>query len=359
MTLESLDLCELDETADANSIRDNLRHLISIVIPTFNEGENVERVYVELKRVAANLHNYDFEFLFTDNHSTDDTFEKLLKIAETDQAVRVVRFSRNFGFQRSVLAGYLLARGDAAIQIDADLQDPPSLFEQFLAKWHEGYDVVVGVRKRRPESLLLRFLRDAYYKLVRRLVGSHLIVGAGDFRLIDRSIIEKCRAINEPHMYLRGLISSFARRQATVPYDRSKRLQNKSKFRFRALLKLATDGILAQTSFPLKLSFYIGLLIAMGSVALAVFYIMLHLYSPGNIPRGFTTTQTLILFGIGLNGMFLGLIGAYIGRIYDQIRPRPLVIIADLLNFNSDIASVEKKFNDGIELNKGRFRAKL
>jgi glycosyltransferase involved in cell wall biosynthesis len=316
--------------------------LISIVVPVFNEEDNVDKTYAELKQVASGLNDYQFEFLFTDNHSTDSTFAKLSEIAATDPDVRVVRFARNFGFQQSVLTGYRLARGAAAIQIDADLQDPPSMFGPFLEKWREGYDVVVGVRRSRKESLFLRRARRAYYRLLRRLGGPHLITDGGDFRLIDRSVIERLRPIHEPHMYLRGLISSLARRQIGIPFDRSARLYNESKFRFRGLIRLALDGILAHSSLPLRISFYVGLVIALAAVLLAGFYLGLRLFSAQAVPPGFTTTQILILFGIGLNSVFLGVLGIYVGRIYDQVRMRPPTIISDLVNFNQPIDSVEK-----------------
>lgn len=314
--------------------------LITIVVPVFNEEDNVDRTYAELKRVTAELPAYRFELLFTDNRSTDTTFDKLSRIAAQDPDVRVVRFSRNFGFQRSVLAGYRLARGDAAIQIDADLQDPPSMFGPFLQKWKEGHDVVVGVRRQRQEGVLLRRGRQLYYRMLRQLDGPHLIVDAGDFRLIDRSVIERLRLINEPHMYLRGLISSLARRQTGIPYNRSSREFNESKFPLRALTRLAADGIIAHSSFPLKVSFYVGIVVALASALLALFYIVLRAWMPEAAPPGFTTTQILLLLGIGLNSTFLGILGVYVGRIYDQVRSRPMVVISDLVNFDKDIGSV-------------------
>ena len=316
--------------------------LISIIVPVYNEDGNVETTHAELKRVASGLTDYRFEYLFTDNHSIDRTFEKLQQIAAKDSDVRVVRFARNFGFQNSVLTGYRLAAGAAAIQIDADLQDPPTMFGPFLEKWREGYDVVVGVRRHRRESRLLRQARSSYYRLMRRLAGSHLIPDAGDFRLIDRSVIERLRQIHEPHMYLRGLISSLARRQASLPFDRAERLHNESKFRLGNLLRLALDGVLSHSSAPLRVSFYVGLLIALAAVLLAGFYLFLRLVWPDVAPPGFATTQILILFGIGLNSIFLGIIGIYVGRIYDQVRKRPPTIISDLVNFDQDIARVER-----------------
>jgi glycosyltransferase involved in cell wall biosynthesis len=315
--------------------------LITIVVPVFNEDDNVDRTYAELKRVTSGLTQYRFELLFTDNHSTDRTFEKLSQIAARDPDVRVVRFSRNFGFQRSVLTGYRLARGSAAIQIDADLQDSPELFATFLAKWKEGYDVVVGVRRQRVEGKTLRFFRHVYYRFIRYLDGPHLIPDAGDFRLIDRTVIERLRRIHEPHMYLRGLISSLARRQTGIPYDRAERNFNQSKFPLRALARLAVDGIISHSSVPLKVSFYVGIFIAFCSALLAFFYILLRVWFPTAAPPGFTTTQILLLMGIGLNGTFLGILGVYVGRIYDQVRQRPTVIVSELVNFDKDLDSVE------------------
>lgn len=329
------------ESADGRP-ESSSRPLVSIIVPVFNEEDNVDRTYAELKRVTGELKDYQFEFLFTDNHSTDSTFKKLSSIAALDPAVRVARFARNFGFQQSVLTGYRLARGAAAIQIDADLQDPPSMFAAFLQKWREGFDVVVGVRRSRKESLLLRRGRRAYYRFMRRIGGPHLIPDGGDFRLIDRSVIERLRPIHEPHMYLRGLISSLARRQTGIPFDRAARLHNESKFRFGSLVRLAMDGIIAHSSLPLRLSFYIGLVIALAAVLLASFYLMVRLFSHQIVPPGFTTTQILILFGIGLNSLFLGVLGIYVGRIYDQVRMRPPTIISDLVNFNEQIDSVER-----------------
>ena len=316
--------------------------LISIIVPVFNEQDNVDRTYAALKQATGLLAEYRFEFVFTDNHSTDQTFERLQRIAASDTDVRVARFARNFGFQKSVLTGYRLARGAAAIQIDADLQDPPAMFGPFLEKWREGYDVVVGVRRQRQEGKALRYARHAYYRLLQRLDGPHLIPDAGDFRLIDRSVIERLRHINEPHMYLRGLISSLSRRQTGIAFDRSERIHNESKFRLGSLVRLAASGVLAHSSLPLRVAFYIGILIACATAVLAGYYLALRLFWPAASPQGFATTQILILFGIGLNSIFLGVLGMYVGRIYDQVRVRPPTIISDLVNFDRDVELVER-----------------
>lgn len=319
-----------------------MKQLISIIVPVYNEEDNVWRTYGELKKTTAELTDYDFEFIFTDNRSTDRTFALLQEIAAQDPNVRVARFARNFGFQRSVLTGYLLARGDAAIQIDADLQDPPSLFGAFLAKWREGHDVVVGIRGQRHEGAMLFHGRRLYYRLMVKLAGPHLVADAGDFRLIDRSIIEKLRAVDDVHIYLRGLISSLARNQTGIPFDRNKRLHNESKFRLKSLMSFAWEGILAHSSLPLQISLYVGLITAGGSVLLALFYALNRIFFPDASPEGFATTQILILFGIGLNGLFLGVIGAYIGRIYDEVRSRHTTVISDVVNFGTAPGGVEQ-----------------
>lgn len=319
-----------------------MKQLISIVIPVYNEEDNVWNTYRELKKTTDALGEYEFEFIFTDNRSTDLTYARLQDIGQEDPRVRVARFARNFGFQRSVLTGYLLTRGAAAIQIDADLQDPPAMFEQFLAKWREGHDVVVGIRGQRHEGAFLYHGRRLYYRLMIKLAGPHLVADAGDFRLIDRSIIEKLRAVDDVHIYLRGLISSLARRQTGVAFDRQPRLHNESKFRLKSLVSFALEGILAHSSLPLRAAFYVGLGTAAFAVLASTFYFLNRLFAADSGPEGFASTQILVLFGIGLNGLFLGVIGAYVGRIYDEVRSRHTTVISDVVNFNGSVDRVEQ-----------------
>ena len=310
--------------------------LISVVVPVFNEEKNVERCYAEIRSATAALTDYRFEILFTDNHSTDRTFDILMELAAKDSFVRAVRFSRNFGFHRSVLTGFRLVQGDAAIQIDADLQDPPSLFGPMLAQWRLGHDVVVGVRRSRPEGWLLHWMRKRYYRLLVWLDGPHLIADAGDFRLIDRSVIEKLRHIYDSDPYLRGLISSLAANQVGIPYDRAERQFGESKFPFSRLLKLAANGILTHSNLPLHAVFYFSLLVAIAAMLLSAYYIVARLLFGADWPPGFATTQVLVLFGIGLNGIFVGIIGEYVGRIYNQVRIRPTTVIERALNLSPE-----------------------
>lgn len=323
------------------------RPLISIIVPVYNEQDNIRRTFARLQEVTSGLAGYRFEFVFTDNRSTDNSFAILTDLASQHENVRVARFSRNFGFQKSVLTGYRIARGDAAIQIDADLQDPPEMFGRFLEKWRAGHDVVVGIRRGRKENAILRSLRRFHYWLMARLDGEYLTQNAGDFRLIDKSVIDRLRRIHEPHMYLRGLISSLSRNQVGIEYDRAKREFNESKYGLVPLVALAIDGIVTHSSFPLRIAFYVGVVIALMAALLSVYYLGIYMVSSNSLPRGFTTTQLLILFGIGINSAFLGILGIYVGRIYDQVRVRPMTIISDLLNFDESVDDVETALAEG------------
>lgn len=333
-------------TATINAVTQKKKKLVSIVIPVFNEGGNIQRTFKALDKVVNNLSSYEFEFLFLDNHSTDNSFELIKQIAKNNKSVRAVRFSRNFGFQKSVLSGYRLAHGDAAIQIDADLQDPPELLSQFLKKWEVGHDVVVGIRRHRQENLVVHKCRKMFYWLISKIGGEHIMRDAGDFRLIDKTIISHLQGISEPHFYLRGLISSLARNQIGIPYDRQMRTIGESKFGFGPLFRLAFDAILAHSSAPLKISFYVGILTASIAVMLSLFYIVNFMLFPTETPAGFTTTQILLLFGIGLNSIFLGIIGVYVGRVYDQIRTRPITIVSEQFNFEEQIEDLQLKLNN-------------
>lgn len=311
------------------------KKLISVIVPVYNEEQNIENAYKAIVAQFQKMPDFDYEILFTDNHSTDGTFEKLTLVAR-DPKVRVLRFARNFGFQRSILTGYRHAAGDAAIQIDCDLEDPPSLFSEFIRLWQAGHDVVVGIRSLRKESSYMVAIRRFYYRFLDKISDSKHEVDAGDFRLVDRSILQQLRNIHDMQPYVRGLISELSRNQAGVSYERSKRLYGESKFPVTQLFRLAFEGIFNYSVVPLRIATYLGIVIAVLTVAMIGVYLFLWLFSEQKPwPAGFTTTTVLILFGISLNAVFLGIIGEYIGRIYNQVRKRPLVVIEKSLNFHS------------------------
>jgi len=309
--------------------------LISIVIPVYNEEANVRAAYEAVARVFDDLKSrYEFEIIFTDNHSSDDTFARIAEIAKSDRRVHAVRFARNFGFQRSVITGYRLARGDAAIQLDCDLQDPPELFPRFLALWQEGHDVVVGVRRFRDERKYLQQGRRLYYRLLNRISSDNLMLDSGDFRLVDRSILDQLQRIDDFSPYTRGLTSLLAANQIGLPYDRVARKEGASKFPLIKLVGLAVDGFIAHSTVPLRIATASGLTIAMLTTAASFFYLIGRLIFGMSWPKGFATTTILSLFGISLNAILLGIIGEYIGRIYEQIRLRPTTVIERYINLS-------------------------
>ncbi len=313
-------------TANVHSAQ--VPRLVTISIPVFNEEDSIPALLVRLRNLADKLPAYSFEFLFTDNASTDRTFELLAQEAKNDNRIRVLRFSRNFGFQRSILTNYLNARGEAAVQIDADLQDPPELIAQFLDFWEQGYKVVFGVRVRRKESRYLEWARKIYYRLIDRLSETAVPPDAGDFRLIDKIIIDQLRNLRDQQPYLRGHIASLGYPQIGIPYSREVRLAGVSKFPLRALIRLAIDGICSQSTKPLRYIGWIGVFICAASALIALTFLVAWSIGPASAaPRGFTTLALLLLFSIGLNSIFLGVIGEYLARIFETVRGQPAAII--------------------------------
>ncbi len=302
--------------------------LISIVIPVYNEELNIPAFHDRVSSVIAPLSDlYRFEFVFTDNHSTDQTFPLLQQLSLRDPRIRVYRFSRNFGFQRSIMTGYAQARGDAAIQLDCDLQDPPELIETFLSHWQSGADVVYGVRMKRKEGWSINMARRVFYRLIDKLSEDKIPVDAGDFRLISRRVIEILRSMEDSQPYLRGMIASLGFTQIGVPYERSARQAGESKFPFSKLVSLALDGILNHSTVPLRLSTYFGLITSFLTLLGVFGYVLVKLITHAEWPAGFATLAALILASISINAMLLGIIGEYLGRMYRQGKKIPLTII--------------------------------
>lgn len=313
---------------DLNAQTTAARPLLTVLVPVFNEEPNIEPFYAAMLPVLeAWAPRYDVELLFTDNHSEDGTFDVLSRLAAGDPRIRVLRFSRNFGFQRSILTGYLEARGAAAMQIDVDLQDPPALLLKFVERWEQGVTVVYGVRRGRREGTAITLMRKAFYRLIDRLADTRLPLDAGDFRLVDRVVLDELRRIDDYHPYLRGAIAAMGFRQEGIVYDRAERSRGESKFRFGALVNLALDGILSHSVVPLRLATFTGLAVSLLTVLGIGAYIVGRLLFGQDWPAGFATVTVLVLLSLSLNAMFLGIIGEYLGRIYQQVKRRPISII--------------------------------
>ncbi len=295
------------------------KKLISIIVPVLNEEQNIKLFYEVLTEELHKLDDiYDFEILFTDNHSDDSTFDLLRELNLKDNKVKAYRFSRNYGYQHSILTGYQKSSGEAVIQLDCDLQDPPSLIPVFLNLWQSGYKVVYGVRKTRQENVLMNYSRKIFYRLINWLSEDDLPVDAGDFRLVDKKIVEVLRNNNDAQPYLRGAIASMGFDQIGVEYDRSQRAHGETKFTTSSLINMALDGILNHSTVPLRISSMTGIIIGFLTIIGMVGFLVGKLMYGMDWPAGYATIVILLLVALSVNAIFLGIIGEYIGRIYKQ-----------------------------------------
>lgn len=309
--------------------------LISISIPVLNESGNIHALYARLDALGRQMRDKcELEFVFSDNHSDDDTWELLAELAQRDPRVRAIRFSKNFGFQRSILANYLHTRGDAVMQIDADLQDPPELLEAFFDLWQQGYQVVYGIRRKRPEAWLLKNFRRLGYWIIDKISEHPIPRDVGDFRLIDRKVIDTLAKMRNSSPYLRGMIAGLGFNQTGVTYDRDARIAGESKFNVSRLVRLGLTAVFNHSVVPLRAASFLGLAILGISVIGAIYYLALRLLHP-ELPRGLASIHILVLFGIGLNSFFLGIIGEYLLRIYLVVRAEPIAIVQQSLNFTA------------------------
>lgn len=308
--------------------------LVSISIPVLNEAGNIPALYQRLVKLADTMRDRcRLEFVFTDNHSDDASWQMLRDLAATDPRVRAIRFSRNFGFQRSILANYMHARGDAVMQIDADLQDPPEMLEVFFEQWRKGFQVVYGVRRVRPEGAALRAFRKAGYWAIDKVSEHPIPRDAGDFRLIDRKVVDALTRMRTPNPYLRGMIAGLGFNQTGIAYDREQRTAGASKFNVGRLLRLGLTAVFNHSTVPLRAASFFGATILGLSVLGALYYLGLRLLHP-ELPRGLASIHILVLFGIGLNAFLLGMIGEYLLRIYLTLRNDPVAIVEQSLNIS-------------------------
>jgi glycosyltransferase involved in cell wall biosynthesis len=307
--------------------------LISITIPVLNESGNIAALYARLHALGERMRDKcDLEFVFSDNHSEDATWAMLADLATRDSRVRAIQFSKNVGFQRSILANYLHTRGDAVMQIDADLQDPPEMLEVFFDKWQQGNQVVYGIRRKRPESWLLRNFRRLGYWVIDKISEHPIPRDVGDFRLIDRKVVEAVSKMRTSSPYLRGMIAGIGFRQVGVVYDRDARVAGESKFNMSRLVRLGLTAVFNHSVVPLRAASFLGLVILAISLIGTLYYAVLRFSHP-ELPQGLASIHILVLFGIGLNSFFLGIIGEYLLRIYLVVRHEPIAIVQHSLNF--------------------------
>ena len=315
--------------------------LLSIVIPCYNEEEVIKTTHARLTCVLEKI-TADFELIYVDDGSRDSTAQLLCQLQKSDSRVRVILLSRNFGHQMATTAGIEYSIGDGVVLIDADLQDPPELIQDMVEKWSQGYDVVYGVRSERiGESAFKLWTAKAFYRLINYLSDVTIPLDTGDFRLMDRRVVKALSAMPERDRFLRGMVSWVGFRQIPLPYQRDKRLAGVSKYPFWKMVRFASDGILSFSLVPLRLAIWFGFC-ALALAFLGIIYALVVRLFTSNWQPGWALLFIGILSMGGVQLIFLGVIGEYIGRIYREEKRRPLYIVREHLGFDSSISASER-----------------
>ena len=305
------------------------KRLLSVVVPVFNEAEVIDAFYKRLKKLVDSLNPLSYEIIFVDDGSRDGSYHKLVELANSDPNVRVIKFSRNFGHQLAITAGIDAAKGDAVVVIDSDLQDPPEVIEKFIKKWEEGYDVVYGIReKREGETKMKLFTAALFYRLLKAIIKIDIPADAGDFRLMSRRAVEKFRELRERDRFVRGLVSWVGFKQTGVPYMRDKRYAGETKYPYRKMIKFAFDGIASFSNMPLKLATWFGYITSLLAFLYACSVFVQKFM--GYTVQGWATIMVGMLFLGGVQLICLGILGEYIGRIFNEIKQRPLYVIEEI-----------------------------
>ena len=324
-----------------NGIQSEFPPQLSLIVPVYNESSNLDLFYERVLKVLKPL-NLSYEILFIDDGSKDDSLEKLLEIRGRDSNVKVVQFSRNFGKEIAVSAGLDLAEGKAAIPIDADLQDPPELIPSLIEKWKAGYDVVYAKRtKRMGESWLKRWTASLFYRLIAKMTNIDIPEDAGDYRLLSRAAVEQLKRLRERHRFMKGLFTWVGFKQTAVFFERDPRYSGKTKWNYWKLWNFAIEGITSFSYIPLQAASYLGLLVSVFAFFYGVFIIVFKLLHGIAVP-GYASLMAAVLFLGGIQLLTLGILGEYIGRIYDEVKQRPLYVIHKTYGFDNPEVQVEK-----------------
>ena len=303
--------------------------MISVIIPAYNEEEVLDMLMERLGKLAADQPGYNWEFMFVNDGSRDRTLEIIKQYAERDTRVSYINLSRNFGKETAMIAGFDHVRGDAVVNIDADLQDPPELIPQMIKYWEDGYDDVFARRRSRAgESFVKKLTSQVYYKVLQRSTRIPIQIDTGDFRLHDRRCIDALKQFRESERYTKGMFSWIGYKKKEILYDRDPRAAGTTKWNYGKLVNLAIDGITSFTTAPLRVSTYVGFIVSV----VAFVYILYLLIRPlFGVPTGggYSSTMAAILFLGGVQLLSLGIIGEYIGRIFNETKNRPLYFVEE------------------------------
>ncbi len=304
--------------------------IYSIIVPLYNEELVIDESYRRLKKVMDSTKE-NYEIVFVNDGSRDTTREKALEICKNDEKIKLINFSRNFGHQAAITAGMDLALGNAVVVIDADLQDPPEVILKMIEKWKEGYEVVYGKRlKREGETFFKKFTAKIFYRILKSITTINIPVDVGDFRLIDRKVCDSMISLPEKNRYVRGLVSWVGYKQTYVEFERQERFAGETKYPLKKMIKLAFDGITSFSYKPLVIPGYFGVLFFLIGIILMIVTIVKNIHNL-NINFGMIMSINLIMFGVILG--CIGMIGEYIGRIFDESKGRPMYIIDTTTNY--------------------------
>jgi glycosyltransferase involved in cell wall biosynthesis len=305
---------------------------ISIVVPMHNEEANIEPFFSRFEALFSKL-GVSYEIVCVNDGSTDGTLELLRKYQENDSHIRLIDLSRNFGKEVALSAGLDHCSGDVVIPIDADLQDPPELIPEMLARWREGYDMVYATRRsRQGESAVKRTTANLFYRLLGRISEVEIPRNTGDFRLMDRRVVDALRLMPERNRFMKGLFAWVGFKQTAIYYDRDPRLAGETSWNYLRLWRLAVDGITSFSAAPLKVWSYLGLILSLTALFYAA-YLVIRVWVQGIDVPGYASMMVVILFMGGMQLITLGIIGEYLGRIFTEVKGRPLYLIREMRGF--------------------------
>jgi polyisoprenyl-phosphate glycosyltransferase len=307
------------------------RPTLTLVLPIYNEEEVIPELHGRLQAFLATF-DFEAEVLFVNDGSRDRSMELLRGIASSEPRYRVLSFARNFGHQAAITAGMDFARGEAVVVMDADLQDPPEVVLQMVARWREGYDVVYGRRRSRDGETWFKVLTARwFYRLFALMIPIEVPLDAGDFRLMSRRVVVALRELREAHRFVRGMVAWVGFKQTDVPYDRPGRFAGETKYPLRKMIRFALDGITSFSVLPLRFSTYLGIAMNIGSMGI-VLWALLAKYVLQRVVPGWTFIVVLVAVFSGVQLLMVGILGEYVGRIYEEVKRRPLYIVADTVN---------------------------
>lgn len=303
------------------------KKLVSYIFPIYNESGNIDLLYQTMHKLLASNTQYNYELVFINDGSKDNSLELLLALQKKDKRITVINFARNFGHQIAVTAGLDNANGDAVIIMDSDMQDPPKVSFELIKKWEEGHEVVYAQRKSRKDTFFKKLTADIFYRTLQKLADIDIPRNTGDFRLVDRQVVDQLKLFKEHNRFLRGMVSYVGFNQVAVQFDRDERYSGETGYPLKKMLKFAADGIFSFSSYPLKFIRNVGLSIA-GLAFLGIFYaIFMRIFFSEVTIEGWTFIVISVLFIGGVQLIMLGVLGSYIGRIYTETQNRPLYII--------------------------------